>query len=149
MKKRYLRIVRRMYRALRHPRLRHRDWWQALTHALFERRLWMPCRDTVATGLAIGMFFAAVIPGFPFALAVACGIIGMLLVAARDGWISLFIAAAVYGDIGLLPYLCVIILPAWLLVSRAPELRVIPKKPAAEPRADADAASPPRPAEGA
>jgi uncharacterized protein (DUF2062 family) len=58
MKKRYLRIVRRMYRALRHPRLRHRDWWQALTHALFERRLWMPCRDTVATGLAIGAFFA-------------------------------------------------------------------------------------------
>ena len=58
MKKRYLRIVRRMYRALRHPRLRHRDWWQALTHALFERRLWMPCRDTVATGLAIGLFFA-------------------------------------------------------------------------------------------
>lgn len=29
-----------------------------MTHALFERRLWMPCRDTVATGLAIGMFFA-------------------------------------------------------------------------------------------
>ena len=58
MKKSYLRIVRRMYRALRHPRLRHRDWWQALTHALFERRLWMPCRDTVATGLAIGLFFA-------------------------------------------------------------------------------------------
>jgi uncharacterized protein (DUF2062 family) len=58
MKKRYLRIVRRMYRALRHPRLRHRDWWQALTHSLFERRLWMPCRDTVATGLAIGLFFA-------------------------------------------------------------------------------------------
>ena len=58
MKKRYLRIVRRMYRALRHPRLRHRDWWQALTHALFERRLWMPCRDTVASGLAIGLFFA-------------------------------------------------------------------------------------------
>ncbi len=83
-------------------------------------------------GVAIGMFFAAVIPGFPFALAVACGIIGMLLVAARDGWISLFIAAAVSGDIGLLPYLCVIILPAWLLVSRAPELRVVPKAETSE-----------------
>ena len=89
-------------------------------------------------GVAIGMFAAAVIPGFPLALAVACGIIGMLLVAARDGWISLFIAAAVSGDIGLLPYLCVIILPAWLLVSRAPELRVIPKKPSdEEPHAEA------------
>jgi uncharacterized protein (DUF2062 family) len=58
MKRRYLWLVRRAYRALRHPRLRHREWWQDITHALFERRLWMPCRDTVATGLAIGMFFA-------------------------------------------------------------------------------------------
>lgn len=58
MKRRYLWLVRRAYRALRHPRLRNREWWQAITHALFERRLWMPCRDTVATGLSIGMFFA-------------------------------------------------------------------------------------------
>ncbi|MCW1912610.1 DUF2062 domain-containing protein [Luteolibacter sp. GHJ8] len=58
MKRRYLWLVRRAYRALRHPRLRHREWWQDVTHALFERRLWMPCRDTVASGLAIGMFFA-------------------------------------------------------------------------------------------
>lgn len=57
MKRRYLWLVRRAYRALRHPRLRHRDWWQAMTHALFERTLWMPCRDTVATGLMIGIFF--------------------------------------------------------------------------------------------
>lgn len=28
-----------------------------MTHALFERHLWMPCRDTVATGMMIGMFF--------------------------------------------------------------------------------------------
>jgi uncharacterized protein (DUF2062 family) len=60
MKRRYLWLVRRAYRALRHPRLRHRAWWQAITHALFERHLWMPCRDTVATGLPIGMFFALV-----------------------------------------------------------------------------------------
>ena len=60
MKRRYLWLVRRAYRALRHPRLRHRDWWQAITQALFERHLWMPCRDTVATGLTIGMFFALV-----------------------------------------------------------------------------------------
>jgi uncharacterized protein (DUF2062 family) len=60
MKRRYLWLVRRAYRALRHPRLRHRGWWQALTHALFERHLWMPCRDTVATGLTIGMFFAVI-----------------------------------------------------------------------------------------
>ncbi|MFD0893474.1 DUF2062 domain-containing protein [Luteolibacter ambystomatis] len=58
MKHRYLRMVRKMYRALRHPKLRHRGWWRKMTHPLFERRLWKPCRDTVATGLSVGMFFA-------------------------------------------------------------------------------------------
>lgn len=47
-----------MYRALRHPKLRHRGWWRKMTRPLFERRLWKPCRDTVATGLSVGMFFA-------------------------------------------------------------------------------------------
>ncbi len=58
MKKRYLWLVRRAYRTLRHKRLRHRVWWRKLTKPLFERRLWMPCRDSVAVGTAIGMFFA-------------------------------------------------------------------------------------------
>jgi len=58
MKKRYLWLVRRAYRTLRHPRLRHRVWWRKLTKPLFERRLWKPCRDSVAVGAAIGMFFA-------------------------------------------------------------------------------------------
>jgi uncharacterized protein len=58
MKKRYLWLVRRAYRTLRHPRLRHRAWWRKLTQPLFERRLWKPCRDSVAVGTAIGMFFA-------------------------------------------------------------------------------------------
>ncbi len=58
MKKRYLWLVRRAYRTLRHPRLRHRVWWRKLTKPLFERRLWMPCRDSVAVGTSIGMFFA-------------------------------------------------------------------------------------------
>jgi uncharacterized protein (DUF2062 family) len=50
-------MVRRAYRALRHPQLRHRGWWRRLTLPLFERRLWKPCRDTVASGVAIGLFF--------------------------------------------------------------------------------------------
>lgn len=58
MKKRYLWLVRRAYRTLRHPRLRHRGWWRRLTKPLFERRLWVPCRDSVAVGTAVGMFFA-------------------------------------------------------------------------------------------
>jgi uncharacterized protein (DUF2062 family) len=58
MKKRYLRLVRRTFRALRHRKLRHRPWWQTLTRPLFARTLWVPCRDTVANGLAIGLFFS-------------------------------------------------------------------------------------------
>jgi uncharacterized protein len=58
MKKRYLRLVRSAFRTLRHRRLRHRAWWQAMTRPLFDRCLWLPCRTTVATGIAIGFFFS-------------------------------------------------------------------------------------------
>lgn len=58
MKVHYLRIVRRAFRALRHRRLRHRPWWQAVSKPLFRRNLWVPCRDSVASGLAIGLFFS-------------------------------------------------------------------------------------------
>ncbi len=70
MKKRYLRLVRRTFRALRHRRLRHRPWWRTLTQPLFHRSLWVPCRDTVANGLAIGLFFS-MIPMIPQALIAA------------------------------------------------------------------------------
>lgn len=46
---------------LRHKRLRGRPWWRALTKPLFARQLWIPCRDTVASGLAIGLFFSMIL----------------------------------------------------------------------------------------
>lgn len=58
MKERYLRMVRSSFRILRHKRMRDRPWWKKLTKPLFDRHLWIPCRDTVASGLAIGMFFS-------------------------------------------------------------------------------------------
>lgn len=58
MKRRYLRLVRQAFKTLRHPRLRHRPWWQTLSRPLFDRSLWVPCRDTVAAGLAFGLFFS-------------------------------------------------------------------------------------------
>lgn len=67
MKRKYLWMVRRAYRALRHPRLRHREWWQKLTRPLMQRELWKPCRDTVATGMAIGLFFG-MLPMLPQSL---------------------------------------------------------------------------------
>lgn len=77
-------------------------------------------------GVALGMLGNALFPSIPFGLAVACGIIGILVVVARDGWLALFVAAAVAGDITLLPMLSLIILPAWLLVSAVPEFRIQP-----------------------
>lgn len=73
MKVHYLRMVRRAFRALRHRKLRHRPWWQKISKPLFHRSLWVPCRDTVATGLAIGLFFSMVplIPQSIFAAVLA------------------------------------------------------------------------------
>ena len=58
MKRRYLRLVRQAFKTLRHRNLRHRPWWQTISRPLFDRSLWMPCRDTVASGMAIGLFFS-------------------------------------------------------------------------------------------
>lgn len=84
---------------------------------------------SVFIGTALGMLGAALIPGLPLPLAVACGVIGFVLAVARDGWIALFIAIAVIGtgDVGVLATLCVIILPTWLIVTKAPQMLIEPK----------------------
>jgi uncharacterized protein (DUF2062 family) len=64
MKKRYLRLVRQTIKTLRHPRLRRRPWWRRISRPLFDRRLWVPCRDTVAAGMAIGLFFSVMLMPF-------------------------------------------------------------------------------------
>lgn len=90
-------------------------------------------------GVAVGMLGHALIPSLPLTLAVACGVLGVLLVVSRDGWLALFVAVAIPGDITVLPVLCVVVLPAWLLVSRQPEFRMVSTltTPAADPPADA------------
>jgi uncharacterized protein (DUF2062 family) len=67
-------MVRGTYRMLRHKRLRDRPWWKAMTKPLFDRHLWLPCRDTVASGLSIGLFFSMM--PMPFQM-VAAAIIAM------------------------------------------------------------------------
>ncbi len=67
---RYLRLVRRVHRIVGHRRLRHREWWKPIRATLTDRRLWHPCRDTVANGLSIGLFFAMMpLPGQSLAAA--------------------------------------------------------------------------------
>ena len=64
MKKRYLKMVRQALRALRHPQLRHRRWWVAISRPVANRCLWVPCRDTVAAGVSIGLFFSMMLMPF-------------------------------------------------------------------------------------
>lgn len=75
-------------------------------------------------GAATGLIVASLIPEVPLGLALASGILGAVLAECRDGWIALFIAAVVVGDISLLSVLCVVVLPVWLLVMRAPKMLI-------------------------
>lgn len=69
MKRKYLRMVRKAYRYLRHPRIRNRPWLVALTKPIFDRDLWTPCSYTVAGGISIGLF-CAMLP-LPFQMLLA------------------------------------------------------------------------------
>ena len=51
-------MVRQALKALRHRRLRDRPWWRTISRPIANRALWIPCRDSVANGLAIGLFFS-------------------------------------------------------------------------------------------
>ena len=73
---------------------------------------------SVAFGLGVSALFPDVHP----AIAVSCAILGIVLVVSRDGWMSLFLAAAIVGDTSVLPLLCLIVLPVWLLVAARPEM---------------------------
>lgn len=78
----------------------------------------------VFIGVALGLLTNALIPSIPLTVAAAGGVLGMVLAISRDGWLALFIAVALTGSVTILPLLCVAILPAWLLVSRGPEMIV-------------------------
>ena len=82
----------------------------------------------VFVGTAFGLLAFSLFPGIPISLAVACGAMGIVLAATRDGWIAIFVGIALCGDMTVLPLLCLIILPVWLLVTKAPELVVHPRK---------------------
>lgn len=74
-KARYLQMVRKAHRVLRHRRLRRIGWWKRITSSLLDRRLWQPCRDTVAGGTSLGLFLS-MLP-IPFQMGIAA------LLAAR------------------------------------------------------------------
>ncbi len=81
---------------------------------------------SVFAGVAIGLFVNALIPQIPEAVAVSASLIGILVAVTRSGWLALFMAALMVSDPSILPLLCVIILPAWLVVTGRPEM-IVPK----------------------
>jgi H+/Cl- antiporter ClcA len=81
---------------------------------------------SVFIGAAIGLLAVSVVPGVPLAVAVAAGVLGMTVAVARDGWIAIFVALAVTQSVAVLPIMCLAILPAWLVVTRAPEWLIRP-----------------------
>ncbi|MFI6294982.1 ion channel protein [Nonomuraea sp. NPDC050790] len=76
----------------------------------------------VFVGVAVGLLASALVPGVPTPLSVACGVLGMTLAVTQQGWLSLFMAAAVVTDLELIPVLCLALLPAWLLVTGRPQM---------------------------
>ncbi|MFE7468324.1 ion channel protein [Streptomyces sp. NPDC057499] len=78
----------------------------------------------VFVGVALGLCAHALAGAVPVALAVTCGVLGVLLAITRQGWLSLFTAAVLAGDAAVLPILCVASLPAWLLVTGRPQMQL-------------------------
>ncbi|WP_228479388.1 ion channel protein [Microbacterium atlanticum] len=73
----------------------------------------------VFLGVTAGLLGSALLPGLAPSLAVACGVLGVVIAIARDGWVALFVAVAMVGDVTVLPVLCIVVLPAWLAVTWA------------------------------
>lgn len=74
----------------------------------------------VFVGVSLGLMLHQYVPNVPAAVTVSCAVMGMVLVVTRDGWLSLFMAAAVVPGLKLLPLLCIVMLPAWLLLAGRP-----------------------------
>lgn len=74
----------------------------------------------VFVAVALGMMLHQHVEAVPAAITLSCAILGLVLVVTRDGWLSLFMAMAVVPDIKLLPLLCIVMLPAWLMLAGKP-----------------------------
>lgn len=76
----------------------------------------------VFIAVALGLMLHQHVDAVPAAITVSCSILGFVLVVTRDAWLSLFMAVVVVPDTNLLPLLCIVMLPAWLLLAGKPML---------------------------
>ena len=77
----------------------------------------------VFIGVALGLMLHEHVDAVPAAITVSCSILGLVLVVTRDAWLSLFMAAGVVPDSTLFPLLCIVMLPAWLLLAGKPMMK--------------------------
>ncbi|WP_312182710.1 ion channel protein [Arthrobacter sp.] len=77
---------------------------------------------TVFIGVAFGLAAGALAPGIPTSVVVSAAVLGLVLAVARDGWLALFIAVVITGDVAVTALLCLAVLPAWLVVTNAPHM---------------------------
>jgi H+/Cl- antiporter ClcA len=80
----------------------------------------------VFIGVALGALAHALVPAVSLPLAIASGILGVVLALTQQGWVSLFVAIVVVPDIDLLPIVCIAVLPVWLMVTGRPAMLVEP-----------------------
>jgi H+/Cl- antiporter ClcA len=92
----------------------------------------------VFVGVSLGLMLHQYAPDVPAAVTVSCAVMGMVLVVTRDGWLSLFMAAAVVPGLKLLPLLCIVMLPAWLLLAGKPLMLVSKYLPARKENKEAE-----------
>ncbi|MFI6323469.1 ion channel protein [Nonomuraea sp. NPDC050556] len=78
----------------------------------------------IFTGVALGLLANGLIPSIPLSLAVAGGVLGFVLAVTQQGWLSLFSAIVIVDQAVLIPIACVMILPAWLLITGKPQMLV-------------------------
>ncbi|KUN80987.1 ion channel protein [Streptomyces bungoensis] len=78
----------------------------------------------VFVGTALGLCAHALVPAVDPTLGVVTGVLGMLLAVTRQGWVSLFTAAALVASPAVITVLCIASLPAWLLVTGRPQMQL-------------------------
>lgn len=83
----------------------------------------------VFIGVAAGLLAHSLVDSVPLDIAIAAGVLGTVLVISRSGWLALFMAVTVVGDITVLPIMCIVILPLWLLVAKRPAMLISPATP--------------------
>ena len=57
-------------------------------------------------------------------MALAAALVGILVTVTRSGWLSIFIAVLMVDQPAILPLACVMVLPAWLVVTGRPTMLV-------------------------